>query len=199
MLKTIIIITTISISLHLVSCTNATQKNNKDTIISQSTTQLTHKKITKITIPFDTIQYQMLVKKLANGDTTGKWPVKSAPVPTLGAILPFKRIIAYYGNLYSKNMGILGAYKPKEMWTKLNAEVTKWNKADGSTKAIPALHYIAVVAQGSAGKDGKYRFRMPESQIDSVLNIANMGKALVFLDIQVALSNIEQELPRLEK
>src|SRR5690606_19843737 len=58
---------------------------------------------------------------------------------------------------------------------------------------------IAVVAQGSAGKDGKYRSRMPDHQIDSVLAIAKMRDALVFLDVQVALSTIEQELPRLEK
>lgn len=63
----------------------------------------------------------------------------------------------------------------------------------------PAIHYIAVVAQGSAQKDGTYRKRMPESQIDSALTIAAMGKAIVFLDIQVALSTVQEEVPLLEK
>lgn len=136
---------------------------------------------------------------LANGDTTGRWPVKNQPYPLAGAILPFKRIVAYYGNLYSKKMGALGEYAPKEMWQRLNAEIKLWEKADTLTPVQPALHYIAIVAQGAPGKDGKYRARMPESQIDSVLSIAKMGNAIVFLDIQVGLSTIQAELPTLEK
>src|SRR3989344_8178909 len=38
------------------------------------------------------------------------WPVKNLPYPNDGAILPFNRIIAYYGNLYSRKMGVLGEY-----------------------------------------------------------------------------------------
>ncbi len=63
----------------------------------------------------------------------------------------------------------------------------------------PALHYIAVVAQGDAGKDGKYRYRMPSKQIDTVLSLAKQSNSIVFLDVQVALSTIKEELPKLEK
>jgi hypothetical protein len=35
------------------------------------------------------------------------WPVKSAPYPDEGALLPSHRIVAYYGNLYSTAMGVL--------------------------------------------------------------------------------------------
>ena len=151
--------------------------------------------------PIDTTAYNQKLISLANGDTTGKWPVKNQPYPLAGAILPHSRIVAFYGNLYSKRMGALGEYAPKEMWAKLNKEVKAWETADPTTPVIPALHYIAVVAQGDAGKDGKYRFRMPEKQIDSVFTISRMGpeNTLIFLDIQVALSNILDELPLLEK
>jgi hypothetical protein len=63
----------------------------------------------------------------------------------------------------------------------------------------PALHYIAVTAQGSPGKGGKYRLRMPFHQIDSVLNMAKKIDAIVFLDIQVGLSSLQSEIPELEK
>ena len=151
--------------------------------------------------PIDTTAYNQKLISLANGDTTGKWPVKNQPYPLAGAILPHSRIVAFYGNLYSKRMGALGEYAPKEMWAKLNKEVKAWETADPTTPVIPALHYIAVVAQGDAGKDGKYRFRMPEKQIDSVFTISRMGpeNTLIFLDIQVALSKIQDELPLLEK
>ncbi|MEI6053426.1 MAG: hypothetical protein WCQ44_12040, partial [Opitutaceae bacterium] len=119
--------------------------------------------------------------------------------PLGGAILPFKRIVAYYGNLYSKKMGVLGEYPPKELWRRLNIEVKAWEKADSTTKVQPAIHYIAVVAQGAPGKDGKYRMRMPNRQIDSALAIAKMGNAILFLDIQVAHSNVKAEVPLLEK
>jgi len=144
-------------------------------------------------------EYDDRILKLANGDTTGFWPVKPQPYPLKGAILPFKRIVAYYGNLYSKNMGILGEYPPEELWEKLHMEIDAWEKADPSTPVQPAIHYIAVVAQQSPMNDGTYRMRMPEHQIDSALAIANMGNAIVFLDIQVGLSTVEQELPLLEK
>ena len=150
--------------------------------------------------PVDRKLYDSLDKKLANGDTTGRWPVKNQPTPLAGAILPFKRIVVYYGNLHSKKMGALGEYAPKEMWQRLNTEVKKWEKVDPSTPVQPGLHYIAAVASGTPGKDGKYINRMGNKQIDSVLKIAKMQpNTIVFLDLQVALSTIKAELPHIEK
>lgn len=126
------------------------------------------------------------------------WPVK-APYPNNGALLPFNRIIAYYGNLYSTKMGVLGQYEEAEMLRRLDVEVKKWEVADPTTPVIPALHYIAVVAQGSEGKDGKYRARMPDSEINKVLKIAEKINAIVFLDIQVGFSDLQTEVPLLEK
>ncbi len=126
------------------------------------------------------------------------WPVETV-YPNEGAILPFNRIVAYYGNLYSKNMGVLGQYPEDEMLQKLEGEVKKWELADPNTPVIPALHYIAVVAQGSPGDSGKYRARMPDTEIDKVLTIAAKINAVVFLDIQVGFSNLQTEVPLLEK
>ncbi len=90
--------------------------------------------------PLDTARYDSLMRKLANGDKTGKWPVKSKVYPLPGAILPFNRIVAYYGNMYSKNMGVLGQYPPKVMLKKLQDEVKAWQKADTTIPVKPALH-----------------------------------------------------------
>lgn len=180
----------------LSGCTLKTKSNTTDYIPDKTPTEeISEKKPAEI----DTIAYNKRLKALANGDTTGRWPVKRQPYPIKGAILPFKRIVAYYGNLYSKRMGILGEYPPKELWRRLNTELKAWEKADPSTPVQPAIHYIVVVAQGAPLKGGKYRTRMPESQIDSALSIARMGNAIVFLDVQVALSNLREEVPLLEK
>ena len=146
----------------------------------------------------DDAVYKAKLIALANGDTTGRWPVTDQPPPLPGAVLPYNRIIAFYGNLYSTRMGILGELAPDEMLAKLDEEVANWRAADTAIEPIPALHYIAVTAQGSPGRDGKYRARMPFSQIDSVLRIAEKRDALVFLDIQVGFSTLQAELPRLD-
>ncbi|RDC63495.1 hypothetical protein AHMF7616_02100 [Adhaeribacter pallidiroseus] len=115
-----------------------------------------------------------------------------------GSILPGKRIIAFYGSPLSKRMGILGELPPDEMLAKLDIEVSKWEKADPKTPVQPALHLIAVTAQNEPGVSGKYRLHLANSVIDSVLLIAQARQALVFLDIQLGTSTLQEELPLLE-
>lgn len=149
-------------------------------------------------LTLDTALYDSMMTRMVNGDSSGKWPVKHAyPLP--GAILPMKRIVAFYGNLYSKQMGILGELPEQQMLEKLQGEVKKWQAADTAVEVIPALHYIAITAQGSPGAAGKYRLRMPFKEIDKVLAMAAKINALVFIDVQVGLSTIQNELPEFEK
>ncbi|MFA5745215.1 MAG: hypothetical protein WC887_03315 [Candidatus Paceibacterota bacterium] len=136
--------------------------------------------------------------KLASSTAPRLWPVKTA-YPNAGAILPFKRVVAYYGNFYSTKMGVLGEYPDDQMLRMLASTTAKWTAADPTTPAVPAIHYIATVAQGSAGKEGKYILRMPDEQIDHALELASQINGIVFLDIQVALSTLQYELPQLEK
>jgi hypothetical protein len=144
------------------------------------------------------LSYKKKMNHVLNGDSSGKWKVNAAePLP--GAVLPYKRIIAFYGNLYSKNMGILGELPKKEVLEKLQEEAKQWQQADTLMEVQPALHYIAVTAQNLPGKGNKYRLRMPFAQIDSVLKMAEQINAIVFLDIQVGLSSLQEEIPQLEK
>ena len=124
------------------------------------------------------------------------WPVKG-PNLLPGSILPNKRIVAYYGNPLSKRMGILGELPPDEMLKRLDREVKAWERADSTTPVVPALHLIAVVAQGSAGRDGMYRGRMSDSLVERVYGWAQRQKAIMFLDLQVAKSTLQAEIPRL--
>jgi hypothetical protein len=146
----------------------------------------------------DTAHYEKLQNYLANGDTSGRWPVMK-PYPVPGAVIPFNRVIAYYGNLFSNRMGALGKWPKQEMMKRLAEEVKKWNDADSMMPAVPALHYIAVTAQSAPGKDGKYRLRMPHSQIDTILSWAKEINAQVFIDVQVGLSDVQTEIPLFEK
>ena len=115
------------------------------------------------------------------------------------SILPNRRIVAFYGNPLSKRMGILGALPPDKMLAKLDTITAEWRTADPETPVQPALHYIAVVASGDAGPDGKWRSRMDSSRIEAVYSWAQKRHALLFLDIQTGQSTVQAELPRLMK
>lgn len=142
--------------------------------------------------------YQMYLKNDFGTTTPPLWPVRAA-YPNAGAILPFKRIVAYYGNFYSKGMGVLGQYPENEMLDKLRHEVAVWEAADPKTPVVPAIHYIVETAQLEKGKEGLYMARMPDSQIDKAIELANRVHGIVFIDFQVSLSTLAKELPMYEE
>jgi len=137
-----------------------------------------------------------LVKAVRAGLENTAWPVKTA-TQLPGAILPGHRIVAFYGNPLSKRMGILGELPPDQMLARFDKEIAAWRRADPSTPVMPALHLIAVVAQGAPGRDGKYRMRMTDSLVEMVSSWAAKRSALLFLDVQVGKSTVQEELPRL--
>ncbi|HET9452892.1 MAG TPA: hypothetical protein VFO66_01310 [Gemmatimonadaceae bacterium] len=139
-----------------------------------------------------------LVYALRKFEKEPGWPVRG-PAPKAGAILPNKRIVAYYGNPLSKRMGILGEIPPDEMLAKLDGVVKEWEKADPDVPVQRALHYISVVAQGAPGRDGKFRLRMDSSRIEEVYGWAKKANAIMFLDIQTGFSTVAEEMPRLMK
>jgi len=126
------------------------------------------------------------------------WPVEG-PAPLPGAIVPAKRIIAYYGNPLSKRMGALGEYEPKDMIRRLNQQAEEWRKADPATPVQTALHLIVVVAQGDAGPSGKYRTIMRDTMVEMVHKWAKENNSILFIDIQTGLSDIREILPKFEK
>lgn len=125
------------------------------------------------------------------------WPVAGPPVLP-GSILPERRIVAYYGNPLSKRMGVLGEYEPAEMLRRFERQLDEWRRADPVTPLQPALHLIAVVAQGDAGPSGKYRAIMRDSLIEMVYGWAKSRNAILILDIQTGSSNIRDLLPRFD-
>ena len=123
------------------------------------------------------------------------WP-PAAPYPHGGAILPFERIVAYYGNFYSTRMGILGEFPREQVLAQLASTSAAWEAADPDTPVRPAIHYIAMVAQAEAGSDGMYRNVMPDEHIERAYSMAKEIDGIMFLDLQVGLSTIQRELPQ---
>lgn len=154
----------------------------------------------------DKEEYDRLMEVLANYPSTTPtttprlWPVTDAPYPLAGALLPFNRIIAYYGNFYSTKMGILGEFDEGTVLAKLRSEQERWEAADPETPTVPAINYIAITAQEQPGKENLYMLRMPDSEIDKAVEMARkIENGIVILDIQIGFSDLERELPLLDK
>ncbi|MCK7557178.1 hypothetical protein MKQ70_20085 [Chitinophaga sedimenti] len=138
----------------------------KDSVVSQPKPN-----VVGAPIATDSLAYNQKWQQLVHGRPSSKWPPKTCyPLP--GAVLPFRRVVAFYGNFYSSGMGILGQLTPDELLERLRIVAGNWESADSLTPVQPAIHYIAVTAQRSPGKDGKYRLRMPFSQVDKAVDLA---------------------------
>lgn len=148
--------------------------------------------------------YDSALTRMANyasttATTTARaWPVKTE-YPKAGAILPMKRIVAYYGNFYSTKMGILGEFEPDVVLSRLKTEVAKWEAADPETKVMPAIDYIAVTAQGSPQPDNTYRLRMPDAHIEKAIDMGRQVNGITVLEVQAGLASLQGEITALEK
>jgi hypothetical protein len=145
----------------------------------------------------DSLNYLERVNALKTDSLRGD-TIREHVVPMRGALLPYNRIVAYYGNFYSKHMGILGELSEEAMLAKLKEESEQWYRADKTTPVIPAIHYIAITAQSSPGKSGLYRLRMPDKQINRAVELGKRIGGLTFLDVQVGHSTVQNEVPYLE-
>ena len=95
-------------------------------------------------------------------------------------------------------MGALGEFPKDEMLRRLKGEVPTVGGSRSGTPVQPALHLIAVVAQGTPGKAGKYRMIMPDEIVNQVYGWAKEANALLFIDIQTGHDDIRTILPRFE-
>lgn len=118
--------------------------------------------------------------------------VEAPPPPK--PLLPDSLIVSYYGNPFSKRMGILGEIPPQEMMDRLQKEADLWQKSDSSSTVRPALELVAVVAADYAQEDNTYRYRMPKAMIDKVIGWARSRGWITILDIQVGRSSTKKEL-----
>src|SRR5689334_10543023 len=88
-------------------------------------------------------------------------PPPPAPTPAASAgssVLNDNLLVTWYGNPWSKRMGILGERTGAELAAGLKEQGAAYQKLT-TKKVMMAYHLVAVVAQGAAGADGKYRRR----------------------------------------
>ena len=146
--------------------------------------------------PVDTIKLKAMAmeRDSLKADSIAK---KNGQLP--GAILPGHRIIAFYGNIRSKGMGILGREPKEQMFRKFEGVLKEWQAADPTIPVQAALHNVTITAQGTPGKDGKWRLMNSKATIEEVRKWAKEHNCLLFLDVQPGHSTLQAELPKLEE
>lgn len=174
---------------------DSTAKSRMFSGIDADTTNLANVKLGPGRTKQDASSYFATIR--AGARAAASWPTSFTVAP--GSILPANRVIAYYGNPHSKKMGVIGEYPEQQMLGMLDKTVAEWRAADKSTPTIPAIHLVAVVAQGDAGADGGWRRRENAQTIEQVYGWAKSRKGLTILDIQAGHSTLQQELPLLLK
>lgn len=123
-------------------------------------------------------------------------PAPSSPAPrpaNPGSVLDQRLIVTYYGNPYSGAMGVLGQLSKEELVAALKRRAAEYEAASGRPTQA-AIHFVATVAQASAGADGMYRLHMPYSLVEEYAQLAADNGMLFFIDIQFGRSIVQAEL-----
>lgn len=110
-------------------------------------------------------------------------------------IFPTYRLVGFCGTPGAPALGRLAG----NLDAKAKTIASYSEKYAGGRKVMPIFELIAVVVQGAAGTDGKWRRRVPDSVVDDYLKAARAAKALLLLNIQPGHSDFLTEAKSFEK
>ena len=125
-------------------------------------------------------------------------PTRPPGPPSLGAgsVLAERRLVTYYGNPWSAQMGILGQLSKADLVAALQRRAAQYEAAGGSP-VQPAIHLVATVAQAGPGADGLYRARMPHAVVEEYARLAEEHGLLLILDVQPGRAQLLAEVEAL--
>jgi hypothetical protein len=113
------------------------------------------------------------------------------------AILPGRRIVAFYGHPVAASMGVLGNPDREAMLAGLRHQAAQYAAADPSRPVMPALELVAIIAHRNPGSDAAYRTRAASDLLDTWAAFAAREDALLILDVQPGRSPCAEEIAAL--
>ena len=132
-----------------------------------------------------------------SGSASASADPEQATLPRGGReIFPDYRLVGYAGLTGSSTLGRLGTGPLDQRVREMERRARPY--ADGR-KILPVLEIIATIVHGSPGKDGKYRSRLSDEQIEVYLRAARKHKALLLLNIQPGRSEFLIEAKAYER
>ena len=108
------------------------------------------------------------------------------------------RIVSFYGRPGVPQMGALGTYRTADAAARAVAEMaSRYAAFSGGRRVVPALHVIVDAAQVDPGADGTHLGRLPLEVIAPYVEATRAAGQLLFLDLQVGLSDPRIDMQRL--
>ena len=124
--------------------------------------------------------------------------VAAAELPGGGLTLfPHRRLVAFYGNPLSPNLGVLGRQGPEETLERLQPEAAAY-AAEGLL-TVPAFEIIATVASTGPGADGNYSEEMEPETLRPWIELAGDRGVYVVLDLQSGRTDFLTQARRYEE
>ncbi len=115
------------------------------------------------------------------------------------AILPRYRILSYYGQPHSDQMGIVGEMPREELLAQLRETAAAYEAADPSRPVMPAIELISSVAQNWPADDDTYLLHTDEETIREFVEFTAENGILLILDLQIGHSTVRAEIDRIEE
>jgi hypothetical protein len=112
-------------------------------------------------------------------------------------IFPTHQLVGFCGTPGAPALGLLAGNLAAKA-EKLQGYADQY-ASSSSRKPLPVFELIAVVVQGWAGADGKYRQRVFDTTVDEYLQAARQAKGLLLLNIQPGRSDFLTEVKRFDK
>jgi hypothetical protein len=112
-------------------------------------------------------------------------------------IIPGRHVVALYGAPQDAELGALGIGSPDAAARRLQRQTRAYRSR--STRELPAMELIAVVANRAPGDDGRYRTRLDDAVIGRYLRAARKVGAILVLDIQPGRSDFLTEAKALRR
>lgn len=107
-------------------------------------------------------------------------------------VFPEHRLVGYAGRTGSPALGRLGIGDVDTRVRELERRAQPY-AADGRT-VLPVLEVIATTVQASPGRDGKYRTRMGDKEVERYLEAARKRDALLLLAVQPGRADLSDEV-----
>jgi hypothetical protein len=117
--------------------------------------------------------------------------IAAAPEPS---VVTDSQIISYYGNPYTAKMGILGASDPETVAAQLEEHAAQYDRLNGPTGVVPALHLVYAVAQPHPTDNGLYLQYVDDAVVRRYVALTEERGMLLFLDLQIGRSSVEAEV-----
>jgi hypothetical protein len=114
------------------------------------------------------------------------------------SVLRYNLLVTWYGNPHTPKMGILGEYTGEELANGLAAQAKAY-EPETRKRVQPAYELVAIVAQGTPGRDAMWRRRESAKVIDAMLADARAHGFKLVLDVQVGHSTVKSELAYLRR